>query len=377
MIIMRLTDLQNDQKSLRVGISELKGAITSAYIGLESKNDTYPKFLFYSLYHNDISKTFYTYGGGVRQSMSFNDFKDIKIPLPALSTQRAIATFLDKKTETIDALIDKKQQLITLLEEKRVALINQVVTKGLDPEVPLKESGIEWIGRIPEHWELQRLKFETSHIVDCLHSTPDYIDDGEFHAIRTADISPGKLNLKNTRKVSKSSFIERNQRLTPKHLDIIYSREGERFGMAALIPKNTYICLAQRVIILRIKKSSPTYIMWALNSHSVYNQALEDTVGSTSPRVNISTIMNFWLTIPPLAEQEAIAAYLDKELERLDAIIEKTRATIEKLTEYRQALITAAVTGQLNIGEPEDEDGSPRGEPTDEGPEDTSQLELC
>lgn len=332
------------------------------------------KFLYYScLSIHFIDEVCARSVGVSYPATTANEIGNISIPLPAISTQRAIATFLDKKTEAIDALIDKKQQLITLLEEQRVALINQAVTKGLDPDVPLKDSGVEWIGRIPEHWDISKLKnliTITNGQVDPSH--PSYKN---FPLIAPNHIQSG------TRKITDVTTAEEQGAISGKYLvnsgEIIYSKIRPELRKVCIAPYKC-LCSADMYPIKPAKQIHINFLTLVLLSDYFTDQVVTSAPRIAMPKVNREELSTTCIAYPPLAEQEAIAAYLDKELERQDAIIEKTRATIDKLTEYRQALITAAVTGQLHIGEPEDaEDGSPRGEPTDEGSETSPQLKLC
>src|SRR5207253_2004736 len=149
---------------------------------------------------------------------------------------------------------------------------------------------------IPEHWQVTRLKFEATHIVDCLHATPKYLPDGAYPAIRTADIEPGKVRLSQARRISVQQFALWTSRLVPKESDILYSREGERFGIAALVPKGTQLCISQRMMIFRIKASQLSeFLMWQLNCQHVFAQASCDIIGSTAPHVNVEQIKNYRL----------------------------------------------------------------------------------
>lgn len=159
-LIFRFTDLQNDHKSLRVGYSSLNGIITSAYLGLKPGNQqVFSKFYYYLFHSLDIKKYFYGFGGGVRLSLDWNTIRKIKYPLPSLSEQTAIANFLDRKTAEIASFIALKEKTIALLKERKTAIINKAVTKGLDDTVPIKDSGIGWLGEIPAHWEVKKLKY--------------------------------------------------------------------------------------------------------------------------------------------------------------------------------------------------------------------------
>ncbi len=269
-------------------------------------------------------------------------------PLPE---QRAIAAFLDRETARIDGLIEKKQRQIELLQEKRAALISQAVTKGIETNANMKPSGVEWLGDIPAHWERKRLKHVTSHIVDCIHATPDYIEDGEYPAIRTADVSPGRLDLEKARRVDEDGFQRQVSRLKPRAMDIVYSREGERFGMAALVPPGREVCISQRMMLFRAKPETmvPDFLMWQLNASTVYRQAEQDVIGATSPHVNVETIRNFWLAVPPIHEQGEIANAISSGAEHADQVSDRILNSIKKLKEYRTALISAAVTGKIDV----------------------------
>ncbi|HBR2005560.1 TPA: restriction endonuclease subunit S [Klebsiella pneumoniae] len=277
-----------------------------------------------------------------------DELKSISFSIPSFCEQKQIAVFLDHETAKIDKLIEKQQQLIELLKEKRQAVISHAVTKGLNPDVPMKDSGVEWLGEIPQHWGVTRLKYECRNIVDCPHSTPNYTDEGEYPAIRTADILAGYLDLENCRRVTEPVYDERNFRLIPKAGDIIYSREGERFGIGAPIPEGAKVCLAQRVMLFRAK-STPGYLMWALNSSSTYTQAQQDCIGSTSPHVNVDTIKNFILAWPPENEREEISNFIHQTLDSVESLTAHLTEKLTLLQERRTALISAAVTGKIDV----------------------------
>lgn len=350
-LVLRLTDLQNDQTSLRVGLSPERGIITSAYVTLRTREALAAPYAFYLLYAYDVQKVFYGFGGGVRQSMKFEDLRRIPLLCPPLSKQRAIANFLDRKTAAIDSLIAKKERLIELIHEKRQALITQAVTRGLDPNVPMKDSGIEWLGTIPGHWRVCRTKHVMARIVDCPHETPDVSPDYAFPAVRTADVDRGRLLLDQAQRVSEETYRERTRRLVPEEGDILYSREGGRFGHAALVPAGVALCLGQRMMMFRARRleHDPAYFMWVLNADCTFRQVTQDTLGSAAPRVNIPTVANAWVPCPPRDEQAAIAARIDRSLRNLDTLEAQEASSLGRLGEYRQALIAAAVTGKIDV----------------------------
>ena len=272
------------------------------------------------------------------------------VPLPPLPEQRAISAFLDRETAKIDNLIAKKERLIALLQEQRAAVITHAVTRGLDPAALMRDSGVEWLGQVPKHWGMTRLKRVTDAIVDCPHSTPVYSAAGEFPVIRTSDVSPGVLSLQSSLRVSEEEYRKRVERLTPRGGDILYSREGERFGIAALVPAGVQACLGQRMMHFRSgRRSDPAFLMWQLNAHPTYDQARLDSTGATSPHVNVDTIRNFRISLPPLAEQEAIACEVQAVSRHLDELQALVVTASDRLREYRSALISAAVTGKIDV----------------------------
>jgi type I restriction enzyme S subunit len=273
------------------------------------------------------------------------------LPLPTLAEQAAITTFLDHETAKIDALIAEQQRLIELLQEKRQAAISHAVTKGLNPDAPMKDSGVEWLGEVPMHWGVTRLKHVTDLIVDCPHETPTYTEDGEFLVIRTADLDRGTLlNHSHMRRVDDFEYTNRIRRAPLERCDIVYGREGERWGHAALVPLSAKFCLGQRMMQFRCgPRWAPAFLMWLLNSRSVYLQGSLDTVGATSPHVNVGTIRNYALPEPPLDEQALIADSVATQAAHYDSLIHQCQQSSCLLSERRSALISAAVTGQIDV----------------------------
>ena len=164
-IIIRSTDLQNDKKSLRVGLVNEYGIITSAYIGLSPSDNMHSDYLFYYLNMCDLKKVFYSLGGGLRQSLRFEEFRRFPIIVPPVEEQKLISRYLAKKTKQIEQLIDKIEKKIELLREQRTSLINQCVTKGLDPDVGMKNSVVAWIGKIPQHWEISKFEYHFDFVM--------------------------------------------------------------------------------------------------------------------------------------------------------------------------------------------------------------------
>jgi len=351
-IIVRTTDLQNDQTSLRVAHARHRGTITAAYMCLETRPIVLNEFGYQYLNAYDLLKVIYGFGSGLRQNLDFSDIKRMPVLVPPRDEQAAIVRFLDHADRRIRRYIRAKQKLIKLLEEQKQAIIHRAVTRGLDPDVRLKPSGVEWLGDVPEHWKVVRLKNVASHIVDCLHATPTYTERGQFPAIRTADVTPGAVHLRTARRVDDKTYERWTERLEPAAGDVLYSREGERFGIAACVPPDTRLCISQRMMVFRIRpEQNSSFVMWALNSPQTYAQATQDVMGSTAPHVNVSTIRNFALALPSLDEQCQIVEYIESTTPALRGAIEDASREIDLLREYRTRLIADVVTGKLDVRE--------------------------
>lgn len=349
-IVVRPTDLQNDFNSLRVGLAKNRGIITSAYLGLRHNNSISSEYLYYLLHAYDLLKVYYGMGTGLRQNLDWRDFKYLPLTIPPRAEQDRIVGFLDQKTAEIDSLIAKKQRQIELFDEQKAILVNRAVTRGLNPNAPLKDSGIKWIDQIPAPWAIGRLKHHCLKIVDCPHATPIYDPDGIHPAIRTADVTPGHTDVKGAKRVSRAEFLRWTARMLPHDRDILYSREGERFGIAAPVPPDSQLCISQRMMAFRPSLNVDSqFLMWQLNCRHVYLQACQDVIGSAAPHVNIGTIANFQILLPPLPEQVKIAEFVSDLDGRQRIVISKIEAQIQTLQALRSTLIAHAVTGKIKV----------------------------
>ena len=275
---------------------------------------------------------------------------EILMPVPSALEQAVITAFLDRETAKIDGLIAEQEKLIALLAEKRQATISHAVTRGLNPDAPMKDSGVRWLGEMPAHWTTTRLKYAAEAVVDCPHETPVYDDEGSYRVIRTADVSEGRLHAETMYSVSQIEYLQRIRRMSLERGDIVYGREGERWGFAAQVPESGVFCLGQRMMQFRATTDThPRFLMWQMNAQSTYRQGETDTVGATSPHVNVATIKNYILSKPPVAEQRQISDFLDIETTKLDSLDFEARSAISLLGERRSALIAAAVTGQIDV----------------------------
>ena len=331
-IVLRLTDLQNDQHSLRVGLSHERGIITSAYCSIRVRGAESPNYLYYYLHTFDIAKGFYGMGSGVRQGLNWDGLKYIKILLPPQHEQDRISVFLNQKTLEIDSMLSKTISSIEEYKKLKQAVITQAVATQQCSHI--------------------KLKYLMNVIVDCPHETPTYSFTGNYYVIRTADQALASLRRdEDMYRLDASEYKKRTRRLTLDKDDIVYGREGERWGLACIVPKSNKYCLGQRIMQFRCntKFLYPKYAMYALNSEPVYLQGVADTIGSTSPHVNISTICNYLLPVPALTEQKEIANYLDAKCAEIDGLIAKKEQLVKELESYKKSLIYEVVTGKREV----------------------------
>lgn len=286
--------------------------------------------------------------GTTVESIESEYFANDEMPVPPIVDQSAIVRFLDSETARIDELIDKERRLLELLEEKRLAVITHAVTKGLDPKARMKDSGIDWLGQIPAHWELKRLKY-FSAVYDCKHVTPTYIDDG-FPLVSTTEVKPFSLAFSAARQVGEDDFSNMTEggRL-PTRDDIIYSRNVS-VGSAARVADEVSFCMGQDLCLIRpAHQVRSEFFEFSLNSNAVLGQIDSLTVGATFKRINVERIRNYWIPLPPDDEQHRITLYLKRNIAHLRRVTTAVEMAIQRLVEYRSALITNAVTGKIDV----------------------------
>lgn len=269
---------------------------------------------------------------------------------PPEPDQRAIADFLDNKTAAIDSLIAKKERLIELLQEKRQALITQAVTKGLDPNVPTQDSGIEWLGGIPTHWEMRRLK-QLSHRISgrLVYQPAQYFSDDGVPFIMANNVTERGLVLHGETKFVPAEINARFAHHALREGDVVTVRVGAP-GVTAVVPAEADGLNCGSLMIIRQNRSFDSHwLAFVMNSPVVRAQIDLVQYGAAQEQINITDAVNFWIPTPPLEEQVSVANHLSEGCRRLDETVDGVQRQIDKLREYRQALISAAVTGKLDV----------------------------
>lgn len=329
-------------------VKSLERAVFASYlINFRFKKHLSPNFLkFYFFSDTFKSGIISDLHGGVNQNIHAENIKNQFIAIPSFPEQTAIADYLDEKTAQIDKLIAEKRRLIELLKEERLGVINQAVTRGINPHAKLKPSGIACLGDIPEYWEIKKLKW-VCQIIDCKHTTPNYLEIG-IAVVSTGNVKPFEISLDSARKVSLSDFEQLSEGdRKPLKNDIIYSRNAS-VGAAALVRTDEDFCLGQDICLVRSEENQE-FLENVLNCKYVSVQLESVLVGSTFRRINIQQIKEFFIILPPIEEQKQIVEFIESATGKIDATI----ATIEKeigfLREYRTALISEVVTGKIKV----------------------------
>jgi len=281
-------------------------------------------------------------------------FSAFRIPLPPLAEQKDIAAFLDRETAKIDGLIAKKEQLIALLAEQRTALISRAVTKGLDASVEMKPSGVTWLGDVPAHWEVWKLAHLTTRIGSGKTPTGGaevYQTEGVLF-LRSQNVYDEGLHLNDVAYIDEKTDKEMSWSRT-KPNDILLNITGASLGRTCLVPRDIKRAnVNQHVCVIRLKENDfskfVAHYLKSKQAKSFYDLA---QTGSAREGLNFEQIGAFPIPLPPLAEQKEIAAFLDRETAKIDALSTKITTAIDHLKEYRTALISAAVTGKIDVRE--------------------------
>jgi type I restriction enzyme S subunit len=281
------------------------------------------------------------------ENFSAEKYKDLNLPLPEKGEQQQIAAFLDWKTGQIDALIARKGELLEKLKEKRLAVITQAVTKGLNPDATLRDSGISWLGQVPAHWEVKKLKFIGDPIIGLTYDPDDIVDEKSGTLVlRANNIQDGKLVRDDP--VYVAGEIPAALRLQVGDI-MICSRNGSR----KLIGKNGRVTAELAGATFGafntiFRSEANTFLYWVLNS-SLFDFHLGSYLTSTINQLTISNLNSIVVPLPPPDEQKEISKVLEVKIAELDRLASMAHSAITHLTEYRTALITAATTGKIDV----------------------------
>ena len=345
-IIFRFTDLQNDKRSLRSAISKFHGIITSAYIGVRTTaNAEFYNYLFRAY---DQQKVFYSMGDGMRQSLKIDELNRMPIVFPSDVEQQQIVSFLDSETSRIDNLIAKQEKLIEKLEEHRKSVISHAVTKGLDPNVPMKDSGSEWLGEVPRHWILKPIKFLSKINQSTLAETTDENLDIQYVDIGSVSATYG---IEKIEQYVFSQAPSRARRIVADK-DIIVSTVRTYLKAITYIqnpPKNLIVSTGFAVLTPIERVIKPQFAKYAFLAEQFIAEVISKSKGISYPAITASELAAIKIALPPLSEQVRIIENLDAKCQNINTLIVKQKNLIEKLKSYRTSIISHAVTGKIDV----------------------------
>lgn len=343
-IIIRGTDLQNDMTSLRTGLAKDKGIITSAYINLRPKAELDPVFLHYLLHSYDVKKVFYALGSGLRQNLSYNDFKYLRLPIPSPTEQRAITTFLDEKCDKMDEAVRIKEEQIKLLRERRQILIQHAVTRGLNPDAPMKESGVDWIGQIPAHWEVVPLKRLFREVNNRSTTGAEILlslrmNDGLVPHDDVSDKPIGADALKDYKQVTPGQLVMNRMRASIGIFGIatssgIVSPDYAIFDIAARANGDFFLQLFKTSVMGQEFRNASRGLG---TGSSGFMRLYTDDFGAIS------------VALPPPAEQGTILSHINILSKKIGDAVQLKEGQIATLKEYKTSLINEAVTGKIKV----------------------------
>lgn len=342
-IVFRFTDLQNDHKSLRVGLSKETGIITSAYIAVAVDKDyVLPEYFYYTLHSFDIKKLFYSMGSGLRQSLNYNGIRKLRLPIPPIDEQIKTIAYLDKRITLIEDCKCQRERELQTLNELKQAEIASVVTRGLNPDVPMKDSGIPWIGQIPSHWETMRIRglFKESD-EKTVDESGTLLSLSQYSGI-TRKADAGKTGMFEAESTIGYKIVHPGQFV----MNIMLAWNGSY----AVSDLEGIISPAYCVFDFRLD-CNKKYYDYLLRTKAYCGAFKTQSRGIIDSRLRLYPykFYAFKTLVPPIEEQNAIVEYIESKTNKIDTMIEALKAEIDRLTEYKQRLISDVVTGQIDV----------------------------
>jgi len=351
-----------------VGLNKYMGLISPAYYALYNRNKNNNIKFFSYIFHNPFfQKGLFGLGNGImykesedgklntiRLKIPMEKLNQVVLPCPSISEQNQIVSFLDTETARIDNLISKQEKLIELLEEQRKSIISHAVTKGLNPNAPMKDSGVEWLGEVPEHWMTPSSKHLLEiPITDGPHETPNFVDDG-VPFISAEAISKGKIDFDKKRGyITPELNAIYSKKYSPKIEDIYMVKSGATTGKVAMVETTEEFNIWSPLAVFRCNKNKvlPKFLLAVFNSSHFYDALVLNWSYGTQQNIGMGVLSNIEIPCPPLKEQAEIIQHLDAQNTKFDKLISTQSQLIEKLKEYRSSIISHAVTGKIDVRE--------------------------
>jgi len=288
-----------------------------------------------------------------QKNISMDDIPRLIVTRPPLREQEAIATFLNRETAKIDALIAEQQRLIELLQEKRQAVISHAVTKGLNPDAPMKDSGVEWLGEVPEHWEVGALSYALGAVGDVDHYMPETVQEGVPY-IMTGDLKDqaSQIDFEGCKQVADQDYKRLSRKIKTAMGDLIMARYAT-IGTVAYVDVDREFLVSYSCVTIKpdAAKADGMYLFFCLKSDSFFKGIQQRVNTNTQENIGIGDLKKVKVALPPLNEQLEIVKHLQAQVSEMDGIIKASKVTVGLLKERRSALISAAVTGQIDVRE--------------------------
>lgn len=336
-------------------ISKVSGVISPAYINLRFKEGIDPRFYDYYFKIQYWLMAFFAYGKGVsfenRWTLNAETLMNYPIVLPTYEEQKKCADYLDSKCSKIDAIIAKQEAIIEKLKEYKLSIITEAVTKGLNPDVDMKDSEVRFVNKTPTHWESRRmLSILSCRVVDGPHESPELFDTGIPYISATAIVN-GKIDFSLMRGYISEEYCDLcDRRYTPQIGDLLVVKLGASTGQVAIVDTNRRFNIWVPLAAVRCNDEAiPKFVYYAFQSDYFIRQMELSWTFGTQQTLGVQTIERLRIVLPPLNEQKEIVDYLDNKYELINKKIEKTQQIIKKFEDYKKSLIYEVVTGKKEV----------------------------
>ncbi|WP_270417269.1 restriction endonuclease subunit S [Butyricicoccus sp. AM78-15b2TA] len=335
-----------------LGVSKYTGIVSPAYCIYRAKQNMCAKYFHYLFRTDMYANLFKQYSTGIidsRLRLYPDKFLALKCQVPPIDTQRRIADYLDRKCRQIDAIIAWQQEVIEKLKAYKLSVITEAVTKGLNPNVPMKDSGVEWIGEIPEHWVLNKLKYLSLDIGDGIHATPTYDEDGNVYFVNGNNIGEEYLVFKeDTNTISDTEYASYKLPLLTGNT-VFVTLNGATYGKISFY-HGEKILLGKSAGFITLKSTeSREFIRYYLQSYTAKLIMDLSLLGSTIANLSLRTLRDFVIPYPPIEEQIQIVNHLNNRTSSIDAAVSKKEKIVDELIDYKKSLIYEVVTGKKEV----------------------------
>ena len=349
-IVLRLTDLQNDHTSLRVGQAKEHGIITSAYTTIRPSAFVNPQYLYYVLHAYDLIKGFYGMGAGVRQGLNYDEVKAIKVPFPSVEEQRRIVAYLDDQVSQIDSIIEEEKASIEEYKQWKASTIFEAVTKGLRLDVAMKNTGLPFMPLIPKHWGRSKVgRFSLFFNGDRTSRYPkpeEFVDEG-IAFLNSSNINGDIVDTSSCKYIS----AEKYDSLSGAKIevgDIVYCLRGS-IGKCALYSHLVEGTVASSLATIRPMGINGKYLLYCLLSKVAQEQVQIYMNGTCAANLSAESVSSFNIPFPPFEEQDTIGQYCFEKSSYFNNLIEEKQRLIDDLEQYKRSLIYEAVTGKRKV----------------------------